>query len=489
MTHKINTECKVPETLLRQTVQRANNGQSADALMLSLAPYGLSEEQTKAIKEKLQKCAQHPDPHNAPELYNQLVDVINGNTAGTTQTVLQTNTNIGAITIVTPEPKETDIIITDQNCYILNLVDDIRILLFKSIINTKDFVAFAKTCSAMNTVFCLPEMHTLFTDMSALEMSIQLHNRWLDIYNGFHETGKALAQQKRDRVNHQLIMNLANSITQFALKSHNYKLYLIKTYGLSTASSPFEINQKCCKLFSCAAAKLEELHSDLFFIFAAKKLKLFKTISINYSGKIPDTAIKVWMDRLCNSICHDIVFSFTSQTLECITLDSLNKFINSMKEFLLNYDNVILSEEDEKFLKNQIIEAIIKNHSNEPIEQLTKKLNDLDINDSCSGFIFKTVVIHELYIEFSAKHQFIDDLNQPTIDFLVSNIEDKIIGEFGLKIDIDVIKEHVKALICQTFTREAIQYRAESWMQSYEYDIYQDEKMKAKAEFLMSLLQ
>lgn len=487
MTHNINFECTVTETLLRQTVQRANFGHPVDALMLSLKPHGLTEEQSIAIEEILQQNAQNPDPHNAPELYNQLVEVINGNTEGTTQTVVQTDSNVGAITIVTPEPKDTDISITDQTCYFFQLIQDIHKQLFFFLINSKDFVALAKTCSAMNTVFCLSDMYTFFIDKMAMELSIQLHKGWIDIYNNLNDRGKAIVAVMCTRSNDSQLSRLAYSTAQVENHKAKNKKFLKDHYGL-TIASPYEENDKCLKLFSCDAAKLKELHSAEFLIYATNKIQTLKIISADCSIQNPAVPIQFWMDALCNSICRNIIFSFASQDLEYITLDNINSLVSSIEKFLLEYDNIELSAENKKLVKIQVIEAIIKQHSNELLQTLMEKFNEFGIEDCFTGFLIRTTEIYHSFIDFQIHHQSVDDLNQQTFDLMVQTIKDKITNVFGLDIEVDRIKEYVKNLIYLKFPREAIQQHAESLLEIYANDIFNAEQFKEQADFLMSLL-
>ncbi len=481
MTHSINSGCKVPETVLRQAVRHASNDRP-DLALQSLETYGLSEDQKSKISGVFQLCKQ--DPLEAPEWQRRIVAVINN------EGIAESN-EVGPGKSCLNEDNSLTIsnACIDPGCDVSILHEDIFTQIFTCVTDSQSFVLLAKTCKLANQVFQSKIVQICFFKEKVKELSLQSFNAYWEYLNELPE----------DFINFQKTVKVQPSPTHLhgALQHSFSKEAEVQeemiegqktSFNLDLLSNPFPAIGKCLIIFSREAAKLDEFHSDAFFIYAQDKLKLYKE-KIFFITE--DDLYSPILRTICNSVCHEILYSFASQPLGEISPETVEKMISHVKELLISCHSDMeekLMLKGDRVLRGLITTMILNLHSKEECQQFEIELNKIGIDRA--NIIIRNCYDADVFLVDLFARNNLDTITPDTFDEAALHVAD-ILGQNGINnIDLGDIKRITKKVILEYHTPEEIQRYADQLMWTHENvgDVFGGDHYKALAEFYRGLL-
>ena len=531
-----NPGCIIPAPVLREAVRHASNDRPEAALQ-SLETYGLSEEQKAKISGIFQLCK--GDPLAAPEWQRRIVAVINNEDIAESNAVgpgksceneensliisnacidpncdvsilhediaatapVINNEDIAESNAVGPgkscESEENSLVIYNpciaQNDDISILHEDIFTTIFTCAIDSKSYVFLAETCKLTNKVFQSKIVQICFINQKIKELSLQSFNAYWEHLNWLPKS--VIKYQKKVEANRNpthLCEALQQSFQQEAEVQKTMIMGLKIGLNLPFLPNPYPAIGKSLIIFSPEAAKIEKLHSDAFFIYAQDKLQLYKK-EICFITE--DDLYSPILRTICNSVCHEILFSFASQPLGEITPETFEKIISHVKELLISIHSDIEGEinlKGDEVLRVLITKMILDLHSIKEYQQFAIELNKVGI-DRADFLIRHTYYDRDLENAYEMLNRFfewnnLEAISPDAVDEAVQGVA-YLFHREGVEIDIDDIKRITKKVILEHYAPEEIEQYAETLYAMYENgDVIGKDYYKSLAEFYLDLL-
>ncbi|MBA3237971.1 MAG: hypothetical protein H0T62_06425 [Parachlamydiaceae bacterium] len=327
-------KCKVPQHILKNSIQQASQGSFTAALDLIKEKFDISEEQNIDIVKIFQLC--NKDPFDSPQLQRRLVTVIN-------RDVLSISFQAGNSHISKPN---------DQPCYLVSLQDDVTSKI-SCMLKLLDFVRFSQTCSQAREKLLSNSIQIQFYSTKWMESTKQIAEE-------IKKNNQALKQIRKSHVS--LRAETIFECSPFEIEDKIMKMNMAQSTIIVMMQSLNSLNQ--CFI----SEKIDVLHYSELISHAQKKIQFLEKFVIESTGYPFSTPIK---DIFSSYVCGKTFYSFTNQDLNFVA-SGISDLIKEIKKFIKYSNNIDLDSADFGVgnMRNAVMRAILNNHSFEAIKRL-----------------------------------------------------------------------------------------------------------------------